>query len=42
VDDPSVFFRARSGCYLHAATTDFLDAYREQLAQAARWPAAQT
>ena len=42
VDDPSVFFRARSGCYLHEAATDFLDAYREQLAQAVRWPAGQT
>ena len=38
VDDPQLFFRARSGCYLHSASMEFLDAYREQLTRAARWP----
>ena len=39
VDDPGVFFHARSGCYLHAAASDFTDAYRAQLARAERWSA---
>jgi phthalate 4,5-dioxygenase len=38
VDDPAVFYRARSGCYLHAASSEFLDAYRDQLKEATRWP----
>lgn len=37
VDDPDVFFRARSGCYLHTASTSFHDAYNDQLTQASRW-----
>ena len=38
VEDPRVFFRARSGCYLHEASAEFPDAYRDQLQQATRWP----
>jgi len=42
VDDPAVFYRARSGCYLHAAASEFLDAYRDQLKEATRWRSAET
>jgi hypothetical protein len=39
VDAPGVFFHARSGCYLHAASSDFAEGYRAQLARAQRWSA---
>lgn len=38
VDDPAVFFQARSGSYLHEPSADWSEAYRQQLQQAVRWP----
>jgi hypothetical protein len=39
VDDADVFWMARAGSFYADAKIDWLDAYREQLAAAIRWPA---
>jgi phthalate 4,5-dioxygenase oxygenase subunit len=38
IHDPQVFFRARSGSYLHDPSVEWEEAYRHQLDQAMRWP----
>lgn len=39
VDDAEVFWKARAGSFYADANSDWLDAYREQLKGAVRWPA---
>jgi hypothetical protein len=39
VDDTEIFWKARAGSFYADATIDWLDAYREQLKTAVRWPA---
>jgi hypothetical protein len=39
VDDAEVFWNARAGSFYADDRTDWLDAYREQLKAAIRWPA---
>ena len=39
LDDAEVFWKARAGSFYADAKIDWLDAYREQLKAAVRWPA---
>jgi hypothetical protein len=37
VENPEVFFQARSGSYLHDPSIEWSEAYRQQLGNAVRW-----
>ena len=39
VDDAEIFWNARAGSFYADEKIDWLDAYREQLKSAIRWPA---